>query len=73
MLGLKVFLEVACLFGLIGALSGVGAGISPLLANAIYDVTLTYQTVLWGIFPLFIVASILFLMMGPYPDEADLV
>ncbi len=61
------------LFGLIGALSGVGAGISPLLANAIYDVTLTYQTVLWGIFPLFIVASILFLMMGPYPDEADLV
>lgn len=60
------------LFGLIGALSGVGAGVSPLLANAIYDVTLTYQTVLWGIFPLFIVTSLLFLMMGPYPDKAEL-
>lgn len=61
------------LFGLIGALSGVGSGVSPMIANAIYDITQTYQTVLWGIFPLFIVASILFLMMGPYPDEADLV
>lgn len=60
------------LFGIIGALCGLGSGLSPLLANAIYDVTLTYRTVLWGIFPVFIVASILFLMMGPYPDEADL-
>ena len=60
------------LFGLIGALSGVGAGLSPMIANAIYDVTLTYQTVLWGIFPLFTLSSILFLMMGPYPDNPNL-
>lgn len=60
------------LFGLVGALSGVGAGVAPMIANSIYDVTQSYQSVLWGIFPLFILASILFLMMGPYPDEADL-
>ncbi len=57
------------LFGLIGALSGVGAGVAPMIANTIYDVTLTYESVLWGIFPLFTVASILFLLMGPYPDR----
>ena len=61
------------LFGIIGALSGVGAGVSPMIANAIYDVTLTYQTVLWGAFPLFIIASLLFLMIGHYPDDGDLV
>ena len=61
------------LFGLIGALSGVEAGASPMIANAVYDVTLTYQNVMWGIFPLFMVAGILFLMMGPYPDKANLV
>lgn len=60
------------LFGLIGALSGVGAGVAPMIANSIYDVTQTYQSVLWGIFPLFIAASILFLAMGPYPDSAEL-
>ena len=60
------------LFGLIGALSGVGAGVAPMIANSIYDVTQTYQSVLLGIFPLFIIASILFLMMGPYPDEAEI-
>ena len=59
------------LFGLIGALSGVGAGVAPMIANTIYDVTQTYQSVLWGIFPLFLIASTLFLMMGPYPDNVD--
>jgi MFS family permease len=64
--------DFGALFGLIGALSGVGAGVAPMIANAIYDVMMTYQAVLWGVFPLFTVASILFLMMGPYPDNADL-
>ena len=61
------------LFGLIGALSGVGAGVAPLLANAVYDVTGTYETVLWGILPLFAVASLLFLSLGRYPDDPDAV
>jgi MFS family permease len=60
------------LFGLIGALAGVGAGISPMIANAIYDVTGTYETVLWGIIPLFMVACLLFLSLGKYPQDVEL-
>jgi MFS family permease len=60
------------LFGLVGALSGVGAGLAPMIANSIYDVTQTYQSVLWGVFPLFIIASLLFLMMGPYPKDEQM-
>ncbi|MEZ5742282.1 MAG: MFS transporter [Sphingomonadaceae bacterium] len=59
------------LFGLIGALAGLGAGVSPMIANAIYDVTGTYETVLWCIVPIFLVASVLFLALGPYPPEED--
>ncbi len=61
------------LFGVIGGLSAVGSGFSPLIANAIYDLTGTYEAVLWGIFPLFTIASILFLSLGKYPDKTELV
>jgi MFS family permease len=60
------------LFGVISALAGLGAGISPMIANAMYDVTGTYATVLWGIIPLFTIASLLFLSLGKYPDDAEL-
>jgi MFS family permease len=60
------------LFGFIGALAGVGSGLSPMIANAIYDVTGTYETVLWGIIPLFTVACLLFLSLGKYPPDIEL-
>lgn len=60
------------LFGLIGALAGVGSGVSPMLANVIYDVTGTYETVLWGIVPLFALSGLLFLSIGKYPDQGSL-
>jgi MFS family permease len=60
------------IFGVVGALAGAGSGFAPMIANAVYDVTGTYELVLWGLIPLFIVASALFLALGKYPAEAEL-
>jgi MFS family permease len=59
------------LFGVIGALAGVGAGVSPMIANGMYDLTGTYETALWAMIPLFTIASLLFLSLGKYPDEVE--
>ena len=56
-------------FGVVSGLSGFGSGISPLIANGVYDLTGSYDAVLWGIIPLFLVAGLLFMALGPYPDE----
>lgn len=60
------------IFGVIGALAGAGSGFAPMIANAVYDVTGTYEPVLWGMLPLFIITSVLFLALGKYPPEEDL-
>lgn len=57
-------------FGVISGLSGFGSGISPVIANSVYDLTGNYDAVLWGIMPLFLVSGLLFLALGRYPDEA---
>ena len=56
------------LFGLIGGLSGFGAGIAPFAANAVYDLTGTYDPVLWALMPTLILACLLFLSLGRYPE-----
>jgi MFS family permease len=57
------------LFGVIGALASVGAGFSPMICNAVYDATGSYDLVLMGILPLFAISSLLFLSLGKYPDK----
>jgi MFS family permease len=57
------------LFGVIGALASVGAGFSPMICNAVYDATGSYDLVLIGILPLFGISSLLFLSLGKYPDK----
>lgn len=57
------------LFGVIGALASVGAGFSPMICNAVYDATGSYDPVLLGILPLFAISSLLFLSLGKYPDK----
>lgn len=59
------------LFGLISGLTGFGAGISPIAANAVYDVTGSYDLVLWGLMPALAVASLLFLSIGRYPEDLE--
>lgn len=61
--------KFGALFGVIGALCGVGAGFSPMIANAVYDYTGSYNLVLIGIVPLFAIASALFLSLGRYPEH----
>lgn len=56
------------LFGLIGGLSVLGAGLAPAIANATYDLTQSYDAVLWAMIPGFVLTSALFLSIGPYPD-----
>lgn len=64
--------QFGLVFSVVGGLSGFGSGISPLLANGIYDLTGHYDTMLWAIVPIFAVAIILFLSLGAYPDHQAL-
>jgi MFS family permease len=61
------------LFGAVNGLLLFGAGVAPLLANHVYDVTRSYDLVLWAIVPSCIITAALFLSLGPYPhfDEAE--
>lgn len=56
------------LFGFIGGISGFAAGISPIVANLVYDRVQSYDPVLWAVLPLMVIASGLFLSLGKYPD-----
>ena len=47
-----------------------GNGIAPVLANHIYDVTKSYDIVLWAQIPACLATAVLFLMLGKYPDFA---
>ena len=55
------------MFGVISGLLLLANGIAPLVANSIYDVTRSYDIVLWAQIPFGIAAAILFLALGPYP------
>lgn len=68
--GLRSF---GALFGAINGLLLFGAGVAPLLANHVYDVTRSYDAVLWAIIPACVVTALLFLALGPYPvfDEGE--
>jgi len=63
--GLRNF---AALFGAFLGIITLGFGVGPMLANAVYDRTGTYDPVLWAVAPAVLVAALLFLLIGPYPD-----
>jgi predicted MFS family arabinose efflux permease len=83
-LGLAVGTEVDCcaylaarhfglrsfgtLFGTLNGLMLFGNGIAPVLANHVYDVTRSYDIVLWVQIPACLGTMLLFLLLGPYPD-----
>jgi predicted MFS family arabinose efflux permease len=66
-LGLKSF---GALFGTMNGLMLFGNGIAPVLANHIYDLTKSYDIVLWAQIPACLATAVLFLMLGKYPDFA---
>jgi MFS family permease len=64
-------------FGLFyGAMSmaiSIAAGLGPMLANHVYDVTRSYEPVLWATLPGYLIAALLFFLLGPaptFPEEA---
>jgi predicted MFS family arabinose efflux permease len=88
-LGLSVGTEVDCcaylaarhfglrsfgtLFGTMNGLMLFGNGMAPVLANHVYDVTKSYDIVLWAQVPACLGTMLLFLLLGPYPrlDEDE--
>lgn len=67
--GLRAF---GTLFGAMNGLMLFGNGIAPVLANHVYDVTKSYDIVLWAQIPACLATVVLFLLLGPYPQlEAD--
>jgi hypothetical protein len=54
------------LFGSINGVLLFGAGLAPLSANAVFDVTRSYDLVLYALLPLFVLTAILFLALGNY-------
>jgi MFS family permease len=58
------------LFGLVGGFVGLAGATGPVLLNAVYDATQSYDPALWGIIPVCLISATLFLLLGPYPDSS---
>jgi MFS family permease len=59
----------AMLFATVGGFIGLAGAIGPVILNAVYDATHSYQLALWGIMPVCVISALLFLTLGPYPDD----
>ena len=58
----------AALFGMLGGLFGFTSGIAPFIANTLFEVFGNYDAILWAIIPMFMLAAVMFLSLGRYPD-----
>jgi predicted MFS family arabinose efflux permease len=56
------------LFGIMEGMLMFGAGIGPIVSNAVYDATRSYDAVLWAIVPLGMLVAFLLFTLGRYPD-----
>lgn len=56
------------LFGTIGGFIGLAAGNGPWVLQSVFDAQTSYLPALWGMIPICLVAAVLFLLLGPYPD-----
>ena len=56
------------LFGTIGGFLGLATGNGPVILNAIYDATGSYDPGLWAAMPLCVISALSFLLLGPYPS-----
>jgi len=67
-LGMRSF---GALFGTMNGVLLFGTGLAPVIANYVYDVTHSYDPVLWGLLPLCALSVLLFLSLGPYPEFGE--
>jgi MFS family permease len=66
--GLRAF---GTLFGWVIGLLSLASGLAPMLVNHVYDVTHSYQPVLFGAIVGSLITAALFLMLGDYPDFSE--
>jgi len=66
--GVKRF---GALFGTIGGILLAANGMAPALSNLVYDLSHSYDIVLWTMLPLLALTGVLFLAMGTYPADPD--
>jgi MFS family permease len=66
-LGARAF---GTLYGTINALIALAVGVAPLAANYIYDVSRSYEPVMWAALPVLALAAVLYFSLGAYPDFA---
>lgn len=59
------------LYGAVNTMIGLGVGLGPLVANIVYDTTRSYTPVMWVAVPFVLVAGLLYLSLGPYPDFSE--
>lgn len=55
-------------YGTISITTTVAMGIGPLIANHIYDITQSYQPVIWAALPGFFLSALMFVALGPAPS-----
>jgi predicted MFS family arabinose efflux permease len=55
-------------YGAISITTTMAQGVSPFIANYLYDVTQSYWPVIWATIPGFLVAGLMFFLLGPRPD-----
>lgn len=55
-------------YSTINVASSIGVGLGPLIANLVYDSTKSYELVMWGSIPALVLAGLLYLWLGKYPD-----
>jgi predicted MFS family arabinose efflux permease len=67
-LGQRAF---GALYGAINASIALVVAIAPLLANYVYDLTQSYEPAMWAAVPILVIAALLYLLLGAYPDFAQ--
>lgn len=67
-LGARAF---GTLYGAINSGIALSVAIGPLAANIVYDATKSYDLVMWAAVPGLIVAAVLYLSLGSYPDFTE--
>jgi MFS family permease len=56
------------LFGTVSIAPAIAAGVGPVLASYIYDVTRSYSLAIWAALPAMVIAALLVSLLSRYPD-----
>lgn len=56
------------LFGTVSIAPAIAAGVGPVLASYVFDVTRSYSLAIWSALPAMVIAALLVTMLGRYPD-----